>query len=70
MPLSFARQGEKRIIISLCGDEQLVKRLKEMGFTSGETVEVLDFTNAGMLLKIRGSKIAVNCGLTHCISVA
>lgn len=70
MPLAFARQGEKRTIISLCGDDGLTRRLTEMGFTSGETVEVLDFTGSGMLLKIRGTKIAVNRGLTQCISVA
>ena len=70
MPLALAGVGEKRTIKSFVGDEQPARHLCDMGFVAGEQVEILSESPAGLILLVKGVRVAVNRGLAQRIMVA
>ncbi len=70
MPLAMVSIGEKRKIKSLTGTEDIKKHLIDLGFVSGQDVLVLGDSAAGMILLVKGTKIALNRGLAQKILVA
>lgn len=70
MPLAMVSIGEKRKIKSLTGTEDIKKHLIDLGFVSGQDVLVLGDSAAGMILLVRGTKLALNRGLAQKILVA
>ena len=70
MPLAMVSIGEKRKIKSLTGTEDRKKHLIDLGFVSGQDVLVLGDSAAGMILLVKGTKLALNRGLAQKILVA
>ena len=70
MPLAMVSIGEKRKIKSLSGTEDIKKHLIDLGFVSGQDVLVLGDSAAGMILLVKGTKLALNRGLAQKILVA
>ncbi len=72
MPLSFAQVGgEIRKIIGLHGEDALKQHLLDMGgFITGAMVEVVGNSSQGIILSIKGVRLALNRGLAHRINVA
>ncbi len=70
MPLAMASVGEKRIIKSFTGDEQMKRHLSDMGLMPGEQVEILGECPAGLILLVKGVRLALNRGLAQRIMVA
>ncbi|MBU3849761.1 MAG: ferrous iron transport protein A [Candidatus Treponema excrementipullorum] len=70
MPLAMVSIGEKRKIKSLTGTEDIKKHLIDLGFVSGQDVLVLGDSAAGMILLVKGTKLALNRGLAQKILVA
>ncbi|MDY2755090.1 MAG: ferrous iron transport protein A [Candidatus Treponema excrementipullorum] len=70
MPLAMVPIGEKRKIKSLIGTEDIKKHLIDLGFVSGQDVLVLGDSAAGMILLVKGTKLALNRGLAQKILVA
>lgn len=70
MPLAMVSIGEKRKIKSLIGTEDIKKHLIDLGFVSGQDVLVLGDSAAGMILLVKGTKLALNRGLAQKILVA
>ncbi|MGH0053911.1 MAG: FeoA family protein [Sphaerochaetaceae bacterium] len=70
MPLSLAQVGETRKIIGLCGEESMKQHLLDLGFVAGQVVEVVGNSNQGLILSIKGVRLALNRGLAHRINVA
>ena len=70
MPLAMVSIGEKRKIKSLTGTEDIKKHLVDLGFVSGQDVLVLGDSAAGMILLVKGTKLALNRGLAQKILVA
>lgn len=70
MPLSFAQIGEVKRILSLNGDDAVKQHLLDLGFTEGQTVQVVGSNGAGLILSIKGVRLALNRGLAHRINVA
>ena len=52
------------------GDEDIKKHLIDLGFVSGQDVLVLGDSAAGMILLVKGTKLALNRGLAQKILVA
>ena len=69
MPLAMVSIGEKRKIKSLTGTEDIKKHLIDLGFVSGQDVLVLGDSAAGMILLVKGTKLALNRGLAQKILV-
>lgn len=70
MPLAMVKVGETRTISHFNADEKMKRHLNDMGFIVGETVEVVGENESGMILLVRGARMALNRGLADKISVA
>lgn len=69
MPLAMAIEGETRTITDFKGQEEMKRHLQDLGFVKGEQVRVLGENAGGMILMVKGVKIALNRGLAHNIIV-
>ncbi len=70
MPLSMMEQGDTRKITEFRGKEEMKRRLQDMGFTKGEYVRVAEENPGGMILVVKGVKVALNRALADRIMVA
>ncbi len=70
MPISLAQVGETRKIVGLHGEDALKQHLLDMGFVAGACVEVVGNSNQGIILSIKGVRLALSRGLAHRINVA
>lgn len=69
MALTLALTGEEKIIKRFIGNEDVVKRLRELGFVQGERVKVVGMNAGGMILVVRNVKIALDRALAARIIV-
>ena len=69
MPLAMVACGETRTIQSFNGDENLKQHLLDIGLVPGEKVEVIGENSSGLILKIKGVRLALNRGLAQRITV-
>jgi len=69
MALTMALKGDTKIIQRFIGKEDAVTRLREMGFVPGEKVQVLDHNASGIILLIKGVKLALDKNLASRIIV-
>lgn len=69
MALSMLKIGEIKIIKELRAKSVVKKHLQSLGFMSGEKVEVLSDNGSGIILLIKGSKIALNKAMANQIIV-
>lgn len=70
MPLSMMEQGEMRTITGFRGQEEMKRHLQDLGFIRGETVRVVGENAGGMILMVKGVKVALNRALAGKIIVA
>ena len=69
MPLAMVMEGETRTITDFKGQEELKRHLQDLGFIRGERVRVVGENAGGMILMVKGVKVALNRGLAHRIMV-
>lgn len=69
MPLSMVLQGETRTIMDFRGQEEMKRHLQDLGFTKGERVRVVGDNPSGMILLVKGVRIALNRALAQRIVV-
>ena len=69
MPLALAALGDRRVITDFKGRDDMKRHLQDLGFTEGEYVEVLGENPSGMILLVKGVRIALNRGLASKIIV-
>ena len=70
MPLSMMEQGDTRMITEFHGQEEMKRHLQDLGFVKGEKVRVVEENPGGMILMIKGVKIALNRALANRVMVA
>ena len=70
MALAFMNIGEKRKVMKLHGKDEVVRHLQDPGFAPGSEVQVLGENAAGMILMVKGVRIALDRGLAGRIMVA
>ncbi len=70
MALAMVMIGETRTITELRVKEEMKRHLRDLGFTVGEKVHVVGENSSGLILLIKGARIALNRGLATKISVA
>lgn len=69
MSLSMVTLGEIREISGIRGKDDMKRRLQELGFNKGEKVQVVGESQSGLILVVKGVKIALNKGLASLITV-
>lgn len=60
LPLSLANIGEDNSIKMICGSPDVKKHLEDMGFIQGCTVKVISVLSGNVIVRIKGSRIAVS----------
>lgn len=70
MPLSMMGKGEIRRIQEFRGQEEMKRHLQDLGLIQGETVRVVGENPGGMILMVKGVKVALNRALANRIMVA
>lgn len=70
MPLAMALKGENRTITSLVAVGDMKQHLVEMGFVPGQKVTVVGDSPAGIILLVKGVRLALNRSLAQKILVA
>lgn len=69
MSLAMVGLGETKIVCGFRGKEDIKKRFCALGFVKGEKVKVVGKNKGGMILCVKGVRIAMNCGLASFIFV-
>jgi ferrous iron transport protein A len=70
MSLAFIGIGETKVIIDFKGKEDVKRHLQDMGFVKGESVKLLAENESGLILLVKGVRVAINKGLASKIMVA
>lgn len=70
MALSMVNIGEEKRIVELRAKESVKKHLQSLGFIVGEKVEIISENSSGLILLIKGAKIALNRAIANKIIVA
>lgn len=60
MPLMLADPGRENIIRRVGGSPEMKKHLEDLGFVAGESVTVISEINGDIIVKVKGSRIAVS----------
>ncbi len=69
MPLAMVSTGETRVIKAFRGKDDMKRHLQDLGFITGEPVKVIGDNPSGIILLIKGVRIALNRGLASMIMV-
>lgn len=70
MALAMVAIGETRMITGLRVKDEMKRHLQDLGFTKGERVQVVGENPSGLILLVKGARIALNRGLANQICVA
>jgi ferrous iron transport protein A len=69
MSLAMVLPGEIREISGFRGKDDMKRRLQDLGFVKGEQVQVVGDSQSGLIIIVKGVKIALNKGLASLIIV-
>lgn len=70
MALTMVPLGETRVVMTFIGKEEMKRHLQDMGFVKGEKVTVVGENQSGIILIVKGVRIAINRGLASLIIVS
>lgn len=69
MPMALAKGGSSIQIERILLDDTLGKRLREIGISKGNDIEIIKNDSAGLILGINGSRLALDKTLAQKIFV-
>lgn len=69
MSLNMVPLGETKIISMFRGKDEMKRRLQDLGFVKGQEIQVIGENPSGLILLVKGTKIALNRGLASMIIV-
>ncbi len=69
MPLTFAQESEEKEILKLGGKPEVRQHLADMGFNVGSKIQVLTKSGENVIVKIKGTRIALSKELANKIMV-
>lgn len=69
MPLAVLKSGETSRVVRITGSDRTKKFLESMGFNPGTDVRVISHTDSGMILGIKGCRVALDKNMARRILV-
>ncbi|MBU5424825.1 ferrous iron transport protein A [Tissierella pigra] len=69
MSLMMVPLGETKIVTEFRGKDDMKRHLQDLGVVKGEKIQVVGETSSGLILLIKGVRIALNRGLASLIIV-
>jgi ferrous iron transport protein A len=70
MALTFAEIGETKVIVDFKGKDDIRRHLQDLGFVKGESIKLLSENDSGLIILVKGVRIAINRALASKIMVA
>lgn len=70
LALTFMDAGEVKTIERLKGREDVIRHLQELGFSVGAEVQLVGQNGAGMIVQVKGVRVALDTSLANKIMVA
>jgi len=70
MALVLMNVGESRKVTRVRGRDEVIRHLQDIGFTEGAEVKVVSASSAGMILLVRGVRVALDRSLASKVMVA
>ena len=61
--------GETHVIRKITGDDRARQHLAELGFVVGEEIALVNKAQGDVVLKVKGTSIAIGASLAKCILV-
>ncbi len=69
MSLAMVALGDVKEVLGYRGKDDMKRRLQDMGLVKGEKVQVVGENQGGLILLVKGVKVALNKGLASLIMV-
>lgn len=69
MPISFVEEGKKAKVNTILMNENMGKKLREMGIVSGCEIQVVKNDGASIILGLSGSRLALGMAIAQKIMV-
>lgn len=69
MPLAMLRSGETFSVKQIRGKDEIKHHLENLGFTVGTEVTVVSESSSGIILNVKGSRIAINKSMAKRIMI-
>lgn len=60
MPICFAELNVDLVIKDIKGNDKIKRRLNDLGFVVGETLQVVNRVNDNVIVKIKGVSLAIS----------
>lgn len=60
MPLLFASQGQTVQVLKVSGNAAVIQHLREIGFSTGNKVTVVQKMPNGIIVRVKDSRIALD----------
>lgn len=70
LALTFMGTGEIRTIEKLKGRDDVIRHLQELGFSCGTEVQMVGQNGAGLIVQVKGVRVALDTSLANKIMVA
>lgn len=70
MALAFTAVGDEKKIQDFKGNDDTKRHLNDLGFIKGEKIRVLSENSSGLIVMVKGVRIAINRALALKIMVA
>ncbi|WMJ76192.1 MULTISPECIES: FeoA family protein [unclassified Sedimentibacter] len=69
MSLAMVALGDTIEVLGYRGKDDMKRRLQDMGLVKGERIQVIGENQGGLILLVKGVKVALNKGLASLIMV-
>lgn len=69
MSLAMVIPGEIKEVSGFRGKDEMKRRLQDLGIVKGELIQVVGDSQSGLIIVVKGVKIALNKGLASLILV-
>ncbi len=69
MPITMTEQGDVVTIVRILGSDKVRSHLHELGFIENDEVTVISKIGENMILKVKGSRIALDVTMARRIMV-
>jgi ferrous iron transport protein A len=69
MPLPLADPGEELVIRKVGGKPEVRKHLEDIGFLVGGSVELISVIGGSVIVKVKGTRVALNQDMAQKIMV-
>ena len=69
LPLTLAKPGEINTIVRVGGNAETRKRLEDLGFHPGGTVQIISEINGNLIVNVKETRVAIDRALAFRIGI-